>query len=462
MLVKRNNNNFKKIVVVFVCVFALTSQDVMCSENRVLDDKTLEYISLIKKEISNKYTGMFREAGGNIAYKFLTPGSDSYSDVLWDWDSWLSNIAIRQALALTNNQKEVDNTFEYEKGCILNFLSQNTGDGWIPISIERKHTLISELFAKKENYSEENMHKPCLVQHAAFIIQQNEGDNSWLIEYYGRLKSFLNNYHDNSWNPETGLYFWQTDFAIGVDNDPSVFYRPHKSSGAIFLNTMMYKELLAMAFIAQTMGNNVDYNYYTNEAQKLKSSIQDHCWDPIDKNYYSVDLNLLPINPNSIIHKGAPRTWNSVIERIRGWSGFMALWANVATDEQARQIVENHIQNRESFNAAYGIRTLDKREKMYSLVKSGNPSCWLGPVWGISNYMTWKGLINYGFDQDAYELAIKTIHLFGHDLEENGELHEYYHPETGEGINNIGFQNWNYLVLNMIFWLERNSYVTEF
>ena len=385
MLVKRNNNNFKKIVVVFVCVFALTSQDVMCSENRVLDDKTLEYISLIKKEISNKYTGMFREAGGNIAYKFLTPGSDSYSDVLWDWDSWLSNIAIRQALALTNNQKEVDNAFEYEKGCILNFLSQNTGDGWIPISIERKHTLISELFAKKENYSEENMHKPCLVQHAAFIIQQNEGDNSWLIEYYGRLKSFLNNYHDNSWNPETGLYFWQTDFAIGVDNDPSVFCRPHKSSGAIFLNTMMYKELLAMA-----------------------------------------------------------------------------LWANVATDEQARQIVENHIQNRESFNAAYGIRTLDKREKMYSLVKSGNPSCWLGPVWGISNYMTWKGLINYGFDQDAYELAIKTIHLFGHDLEENGELHEYYHPETGEGINNIGFQNWNYLVLNMIFWLERNSYVTEF
>ena len=125
-------------------------------------------------------------------------------------------------------------------------------------------------------------------------------------------------------------------------------------------------------------------------------------------------------------------------------------------------MVREHIQNEESFNSNFGIRTLDPREKMFGLIKSGNPSCWLGPVWGISNYLTWKGLVNYGFEAEAKELAIKTINLFGKDLEINGQLHEYYHPDTGAGLNNMGFQNWNYLVLNMIAWIESQPVVSEF
>lgn len=97
-----------------------------------------------------------------------------------------------------------------------------------------------------------------------------------------------------------------------------------------------------------------------------------------------------------------------------------------------------------------------------NIVKSGNPSCWLGPVWGISNYICYRGLKNYGFERQAQELAEKTICLFSRDIERNGLLHEYYHPDTGEGVNNPGFQNWNLLVNNMIAeQLERNS-VREF
>ena len=38
---------------------------------------------------------MYREAGGALKYPFLAPGSNQYLDMLWDWDSWLSNIALR-------------------------------------------------------------------------------------------------------------------------------------------------------------------------------------------------------------------------------------------------------------------------------------------------------------------------------------------------------------------------------
>ena len=99
---------------------------------------------------------------------------------------------------------------------------------------------------------------------------------------------------------------------------------------------------------------------------------------------------------------------------------------------------------------------------MYDLRASNNPSNWLGPVWGMSNYMLFRGLVKYGFLDDARDLAEKTVRLFGRDLEDSGALHEFYNPDTGDPIMTKGFQNWNFLVLNMIAWLEGRVVVAEF
>jgi putative isomerase len=132
----------------------------------------------------------------------------------------------------------------------------------------------------------------------------------------------------------------------------------------------------------------------------------------------------------------------------------MPLWAGIASAEEAERMVKEHYLNERTFLAPYGVRSLSRLEKMYKIEKSGNPSCWLGPIWGISNYMVWDGLVKYGYTKEAKELAEKTLCMFGRDIEENGEMHEYYDPETGVGVNNPGFQNWNLLSLNMLEWLE--------
>ena len=204
------------------------------------------------------------------------------------------------------------------------------------------------------------------------------------------------------------------------------------------------------------------FQQYQKDAVKLKASILEHCWDERDGFFYSVDLNLLPVENVAQLHSGQPRDWDCLIQRIGVWSGFLSLWAGIATPEQAEQVFKEHYRNKKTFNAPFGIRTLSKMEKMYNLRASGNPSNWLGPVWGVSNYMTFRGLVNYGFCNDAAELAEKTIILFGRDFERFGALHEYYQPENGEPILNRGFQNWNYLVLNMINWLEGKPYISEF
>lgn len=108
---------------------------------------------------------------------------------------------------------------------------------------------------------------------------------------------------------------------------------------------------------------------------------------PRDGFYYSVDLNLLPVEKPDIdallpdklyLHVGQPRTYDCLIQRFSVWSGFMAMWAGIATPEQAKEIVERQFHDTRSFNAPAGIRTLSPLEKMYDTRASGNPSYMAG------------------------------------------------------------------------------------
>lgn len=412
----------------------------------------MKYADIIREYSKNTYVKMIRNAQGELKYPFVVPGSARYNNCLWDWDSWLSNVAIRQIMA--DNDNDGSMFYKYEKGCILNFLNHIERDGRIPIAISPDG--VPPMFDTKDS----NIHKPCLVQHIAFILRQNEEKYEWLLPVWDKIELYINCYLNNFKHKETGLFFWKNDFAIGVDNDPCTFYRPEKSSASIFLNCMMYKELIAASYVCRLIGK--DDKLYKSKTEKLKNAVNEHLWDEKCGFYFSADLNLLPIDREGGLHSGMPRHWNSLIQRIDVWSGFMAMWAGIADERQAKRMVRENMMNPETFNAEYGTRTLSKLEKMYCVVKSDNPSCWLGPVWGISNYMCFKALADYGFDEEAKTLAEKTIKLFGKDLLQTGDLHEYYNPDTGEGVNNPGFQNWNLLVNNMIARIEGRKTAEEF
>lgn len=430
-------------------------------------DSVKHYIAVIKSNIYKDYKKMYRKASGSLIYPFLTPGSNQYDNVLWDWDSWLSDVALRQTLSDVGTEKDKQEALQYEEGCVLNFLNYGNWDGYIPIVIWENSP--SPDVRPKDIYNI-NMHKPVLAQHAAFITKLNGGNAEWLREKFYYLQAFVNNYKAHHRDRATGLFYWQSDVAIGVDNDPATFYRPAKSSASIYLNCLMYKEMLAMVYLADQLDIPEVGKEFKNDAEELKTAIQKNCWDERDGFFYSVDINLRPVKENLDstlgrifdIHSGYPRDYDGLIQRIEVWSGFMALWAGIATPQQAERIVKEHFLNPKTFNSPSGVRTLSKMEKMYSVRASANPSNWRGPVWGISNYMVFKGLVKYGYTKEAKELANKTVRLFGKDFENSGALHEYYEPESGEPLLNKGFQNWNYLVLNMIAWLDGKPVVEEF
>ena len=139
------------------------------------------------------------------------------------------------------------------------------------------------------------------------------------------------------------------------------------------------------------------------------------------------------------MHTGDPLAWNCLIQRIDAWSGFLAMWAGIAKPEEAKRMVEENYRNTKTFNSPAGVRSLSKLEKMYAIKASGNPSCWLGPVWINVNYFTGKGLIKYRYLKDAKDLAKKTIVILRYDYERSEALHKYYQPENGQPFINKEF-----------------------
>jgi putative isomerase len=275
------------------------------------------------------------------------------------------------------------------------------------------------------------------------------------------IERFLDRYLESHVDPATGLAYWQSDFAVGVDNDPSVYYRPDGSTASVYLNSLLYRELLAYGALLEELDRLPEANRWRGRAQDLADAVNEHLWDERDGTYYSADLALRPIDPSDWLHRGAPRHWSSLLLRVDSWSSFLPLWAGIPSAEQAERMV-GRLRDPRTFAAEHGVRTLSRLEKMYDLRASNNPSNWLGPIWGISNYLVFRGLDKYGYGDDARDLAERTVRLFGRDLETTGSLHEYYHPDNGEPIMTRNFQNWNFLVLNMIAWLEGRPAVAEF
>ncbi len=396
---------------------------------------------------------LFSEPRGSFQYPCIVVTKESsYPCQLWDWGNWANNIALRQiALHLKTEEK----LFVYEKGSVMNFLNEQREDGSIDIMIASDPKFdLSPIMPHK------NVHKPVLAQHVAFICKYTK-DIAWLQEIYPKLEKFVAYYQKNA-KHESGLFYFFDDFAIGVDNDPSTFYRPENSSASIFLNTLMYMELGAMSHLASLLSDADKTAYYKNLQTQLKLAINEHLYDEKDGMYYSADLNLRKIDPNVLLHSGAPRHYSTLIQRLGCWSSFLPLWAGIPDKEQAERMVKENLLDEKAFWSKYGVRSLSKYEKMYRLVGTGNPSSWQGGVWILSNYFVFKGLLRYGYIKEGEGLAKATLELLNNDFLSNGAFHEYYDGDTGKGLFNKGFSSWNLLAFNMMAYFENKEVIEEF
>ena len=184
------------------------------------------YASLLSAHIIAKSEQMTREPGASSSIRTWSPAPDSpyYSDQLWDWDSWWVSAFLEQVEAEIG---QPDSFARYEEGCILNFLEHTSDDGYMPIQLSPKGEFRHGEFTGEEDYARnQNTHKPVIAQHAA-LLARRRGDAEWLRPHLPKLEAFLTGYLTRHMHDETGLAYWQTDFAIGVEHPNSSMNRSH-------------------------------------------------------------------------------------------------------------------------------------------------------------------------------------------------------------------------------------------
>lgn len=410
-----------------------------------------KYYKGINEYISKNVDRVFKSPSKRFPYPFIDPGS-VYDGNLWDWDSfWTVYALIDYEKTLKDGGRFKEKLIQGAKGNVLNFLSFQLEDGYIPMMVSNDiqgEDEESYLIRKHKEGVILNMHKPFLCQQSC-LVSGLMGSFEWLKDHIGRLERYFACYDRYYLNKKCGLYVWADDVMIGMDNDPATFGRPRFSTANMFLNSFMVMENRSMAKILQALGQEEGSKKYLEKADVLSEAIQKECYDPKDSFFYSVDVDI-KTRSYDWFHKGLGVFWNTLPIKVQAWTGFLPLYAKIATKEQAEALVRLHINNEETFCSDYGIRSLARDEKMYNLDATNNPSNWLGPIWLVVNYVVFRGLLNYGYREKATELCKKTLYLLGEDYRKNGTQHEYYHPETGEPVMNPGFLNWNMLAINML------------
>jgi len=123
---------------------------------------------------------------------------------------------------------------------------------------------------------------------------------------------------------------------------------------------------------------------------------------------------------------------DSTAGRLVRFSGHVA---EVATPEEAKLIVERNSAIQPRLMPRLGFARCPKWRKC-TICAHGESVLLVGAGLDHANYLTFRGLVKYGYKDDARALAEKTILLLGRDYEKYGALHEYYLPENGERVLN--------------------------
>ena len=358
---------------------------------------------------------------GILKHEYLVPAGPYFQ--LFDWDMYFMGVA----LSYDGVGKPVATSVED----FLEFVDEYANwEGYTPREIAP-----DALWALPE------MCKPFLAQ-AALRASLTMGDFEWLGRENGASKE--SNYEklthtlsfwENTRRSPDGLFRWHNGVESGVDNNPGVSDKPAETTEGVDLQCYIYREYLALAALAQKLGNTDDAAKYNQKAGALRGLVREKMWSDLDGMFLNFDA------------------WTGKPVRIKTWTNFVPLWAGIAAREQAKRTIDEHLLNPKEFWCDYGIRTLAPDEPLYN-PKSGY---WRGPIWVISNYLLMHGLMNYGHGKEAQEVAEKTVRLLVRDYHASGGMNECYNPDTGEPTAGGHFLSWNLLAEHMIEEAEKGT-----
>jgi putative isomerase len=387
--------------------------------NRLLDDNFLAQLRLsLQPEAELMRRGIFKDEDTGRDY------FTGYSyRTLYDWDQYFEAIV----------QIYMGWPCDYIKNGVTIFLDHQQEDG-----------LISRSVPSNEFHDPEHV-KPFLAQ-IALLVYRAYGELDWIASphYLSRMQRSIEYWRTKMDSNQNGLSEWMSAPHTGMDNqhERAGYWRDQFCEG-VDLNCYLVREMRAFSRLLMLAGQQALAGEYQQKAEELAERIRSQMWDEGEGCYY--DLNARVNEPLMSRHAGWASAVNSSQDgriRVKSVSSFAVLWAKVATPEQARRMVYEHLFNPREFWTPYPIAALAKSERWYSRdwLPADLGCNWRARTWIPTNYMVYHGLRNYGYHQLAAVLAHYTRQL----INQSGNR-EYYDSETGTGDGLDPFWGWSLL-----------------
>ncbi len=365
----------------------------------------------------------WRLAAGELKHEGLFPSYHyEWFNGFWSWDSWKHAVGLSYYdTNLAKNQMRA--MFDFQKN-----------DGFIVDCVYRDTTI------EAHNYRDT---KPPLSAWAVAKIYKKDGDDEFVKEFYPKLKKYHEWWYNKRDHDQDGLCeYGSTDGSLiaakwesGMDNairfDNSKILKNEENAyslnqESVDLNAYLYAEKLYLSELALVINKLDDVKTYKNDAEILKTKIQSQFFDTIDGWFYDTNID------GDIFIKG---------EGSEGWT---ALWANAATQEQAKAVKEK-MMNPKKFYTKVPFQTMSADHNRFDPLEG----YWRGPNWLDQAYFGVKGLRNYGFNDEADKATIQIIEGADGILGKGKSIRENYHPLTGEGLNAENF-SWSAAHLIML------------
>ncbi len=231
--------------------------------------------SKIKNYIFANFKNTLKAPAKNLRYPFFVPGA-GYMSELWGWDSYWEARSLRCAFESYGEEAahgtgiSRETAAEHMRGSVLNFLDAQEDDGFIPIMVSGGGLFEGFFHSEYAKGTPINQHLPFLCQ-SALNASEFCGAFDWVdIE---KLKKYMCYFEDTQYDEKSGLFFWKNDIMVGIDNNPTVFYRPQNGAADVFLNCFVYLEYLALARILKELDQNADVELKKAEAYQELFSV---------------------------------------------------------------------------------------------------------------------------------------------------------------------------------------------
>ena len=383
-----------------------------------------------------------RKTVGNIQYTVPSPQNYPYQ---WLWDSCFHAIVLSY-LSPKDAKKE-----------LLSLVAKQFNNGMIPHMIywEKKKPFGNDNLTinwGKEDTS--SITQPPMLAYAALSIYKKDNDKNFLSQIYPNIKRFYNyllkdrdprgNHLIGIINPDESGEDNSPRFDIPLGNlspqhtlsentkrrldlvaqnlacdfDAPFCMRNFFWVKDVPFNALFVANLDALSEIAKIFEEENDARYYEHQKHTVARAMRDFMLeDGIYWSTYGTDYNKI---------------------KVRTWAMFAPLFARLYTDEEAENVIFNHLLNEDEFWAQFPVPTVAMDESSFDPA-----GFWRGPTWIATNWFIYKGLLNYSQTDIANGIKDSSVKL----IEKSG-FREFFDPKTGEGYGATNF-TWGALVLDM-------------